>query len=96
MTTTVKTPTLTLDERVAALEKELAEMKAQRSAEPARSPVPWWGSIWGAFKDDVDYAEAMRLGREYRESLRPADYADDEEEGIEAEAVRAVDREATA
>ncbi len=96
MTTTVKTPTLTLDERVTALEKELTEMKAQRAAEPARSPVPWWESIWGAFKDDMDYAEATRLGREYRESLRPVDYADNKEQEIEAKAVCAIDRQAAA
>lgn len=31
---------------------------------------PWWERIAGTFADSPAYEEAMRLGREYRESLR--------------------------
>jgi hypothetical protein len=31
----------------------------------------WLDDIYGAFANDPDFEEAMRLGREYRESLRP-------------------------
>jgi hypothetical protein len=67
--------TPTLEERVALLEAEVARLKRQHSdgsTEPA-SPQPWWEQNLGQFKDSEEYDEAMRLGREYRESLRPAD-----------------------
>jgi hypothetical protein len=61
-----------LEERVAALEAEVARLKQERGS-PAGITRPWWEEIWGTFKGDDAYAEAMRLGREYRESLRPKD-----------------------
>lgn len=39
--------------------------------------TPWWERIVGTFRDNPEYDEAMRLGREYRESLRPQDEAKD-------------------
>jgi len=61
---------LSLEERVTMLEEEVARLKQERTAatEPNK---PWWAQIRGVFKDDPHYAEAMRLGRDYRESLRP-------------------------
>jgi hypothetical protein len=56
--------------RVAALEAEVAQLK-QRLDAVAEPATPWWQQIYGTFADDPMYAEAMRLGREYRESLRP-------------------------
>ena len=64
--------TVTLEERVVALETEVARLKQERANE-TRSKKPWWEEIRGTFKDDPAYEEAMRLGREYRESLRPKD-----------------------
>jgi hypothetical protein len=61
-----------LEERVAALEAEVARLKQERVS-TAEAQRPWWNEIWGTFKDDPHYEEAMRLGREYRESLRPKD-----------------------
>jgi hypothetical protein len=63
----------TLEERVAALEAEVARLK-QTQSEAAESEKPWWEQIRGRFKNDPAYQEAMRYGREYRESLRPSDY----------------------
>jgi len=63
---------VTLEERVAALEAEFALLKKERTNE-AQPKKPWWEEIRGTFKNDPDYEEAMRLGREYRESLRPKD-----------------------
>jgi hypothetical protein len=53
-----------------ALEEEVARLKAKLAGTSA-SDKPWWEKIWGTFADDPAYLEAMRFGREYRESLRP-------------------------
>jgi hypothetical protein len=69
---------LSLEERVAALEAEVARLKQERES-AAQTQTPWWEEIRGTFRNDPIYIEAMRLGREYRESLRPKDDKDAEE-----------------
>jgi hypothetical protein len=64
---------ISLEERVAALEAEVARMKVQLATENSQNAVPWWEKIYGTFADSAEYEEAMRLGRAYRESLRPQD-----------------------
>jgi hypothetical protein len=64
-----------LEEGVMALEEEVARLK--REIRIASSSIPWWERIFGTFADDPIYEEAMRLGREYRESQRELD-SDDE------------------
>ena len=59
-----------LEERVAALEAEVACLKAQLEGDDM-DRQPWWKKIAGTFADDPMYAEAMRYGREWRESSRP-------------------------
>lgn len=59
-----------LEDRVAALEAKI-DHSSDSAAQDTR---PWWERIRGTFKDDPAYEEAMRLGREWRESSRPADY----------------------
>ncbi|GEM_PF-407486 len=56
--------------RVAALETEVAHLK-QRLEEPVVAKRHWVDDVYGAFADDPDFLEAMRLGRKYRDSLRP-------------------------
>jgi hypothetical protein len=59
-----------IEDRVAALEAEMARMKAQlEKVVPAQRD--WLDEVYGAFEGDPIFEEAMRLGREYRESLRP-------------------------
>ena len=58
----------TMDERIAALESEVAWLKQCMPGPAGPSPEPWWEQIRGAFKDDPAYVEAMRLGREWREA----------------------------
>jgi hypothetical protein len=63
----------TLEERVSAVEQELAEIKQQLVSRSEAASPPWWEKIAGTFAASEHYDEAMRLGREYRESLRPKD-----------------------
>lgn len=56
--------------RVAALEAEVAQMKEQL-AKPTPVQGDWLDDIYGVFANDPIYEKAMKLGREYRESLRP-------------------------
>ena len=59
-------------ERLTALEKTVDELKAQlvRSTGPRRR---WWVEDAGRFANDPVFEEIVRLGRQYRESLRPKD-----------------------
>jgi hypothetical protein len=60
---------VSLEDRVAVLEAELARLKARIVAGDVGEPS--WKKIVGVFANDPAFTEAMRLGREYRESLRP-------------------------
>ena len=60
-----------LKDRVAALEAEVARLKAKVESTKKPAQVPLEEKIWGTFANDPLYLEAMRLGREYSESLRP-------------------------
>jgi hypothetical protein len=57
-----------LENRVALLETEVARLKNKIETDAQ----PWWEKIAGTFAENPAYDEAMRLGREYRESLRAA------------------------
>ena len=59
-----------IEQRVAALEAEVTRLKQKLEA-VTKPASPWWQEIYGTFADDPLYEEAMRSGREYRESLRP-------------------------
>ena len=58
-----------LEQRVASLEAEVATLK--RKLETLDRTLPWWEQIAGTFENDPIYEQAMQLGREYRQSLRP-------------------------
>jgi hypothetical protein len=54
-----------------AVEKELAELKHAVAANKSQGATAWWEKMFGSFADSEGFEEAVRLGREYRESLRP-------------------------
>lgn len=60
-------PETKIEERLAALEREVAELKRQL---PLTEPIvqPWWEITAGTFADDPAFEEAMELGRQYRKS----------------------------
>jgi hypothetical protein len=57
------------EQRLAQLEQQVHAL--QRKIELLGEPKPWWETIAGSFEKDPIYAKAMKLGREYRKSLRP-------------------------
>ncbi len=63
-----------IEDRVAALEREVERLKAELPEKPLQT-LPWWKKVAGTFAESEGFEEAMRLGREYRESLRPANQA---------------------
>jgi hypothetical protein len=58
-----------LEQRVAALEVKVAKLKSK--LEERATITPWWEQIGGTFQNDPLYERAMRLGQQYRQSLRP-------------------------
>ena len=63
-----------LEERVAVLEAQIKQLNQQQTASETAASSPWWEKIAGIYQDDPAFDEAERLGREWRESSRPADY----------------------
>ena len=59
-----------LESRITTLEEEIAQLKRERIT-GIPNTLPWWEQRWGLFDNDPDYDMAMKLGRQYRESLRP-------------------------
>ncbi|NER22411.1 MAG: hypothetical protein F6J86_42190 [Symploca sp. SIO1B1] len=56
-----------LETRVAALEIELAQLK-QLLAGLLKKETPWWMKVAGSFENDPTFDEAVRLGKEWRQS----------------------------
>jgi hypothetical protein len=59
-----------LEARLVVLEREVARLKS-RVEGTGQAGAPWWERIAGTFADDPAHEKAMKLGREYRASLRP-------------------------
>ncbi len=60
-----------LEERMAALENELAQIKQELAAEKPLPAPAGWEKMFGIFAESDGFEEATRLGREYREAQRP-------------------------
>ena len=57
-----------IEKRVAVLERDLAELK--RRVASSESGNNWIEAITGSMKDYPEFAEVLRLGREYRRSQK--------------------------
>jgi hypothetical protein len=57
------------EERITQLEQQVDAL--QKKIGGRAETTPWWERIAGSFEKDPIYAKAMKLGRKYRESLRP-------------------------
>jgi len=58
----------TVEERLTALEKELQELKQHVILQ--KDQRSWIEKIAGTFKDDPDFDEIARLGREFRKAAQ--------------------------
>ena len=58
-----------LEERVSRLEVEVAALRNVILGEG--NSTPWWELICGSFENDPVYKQAMNLGKQYRDSLKP-------------------------
>lgn len=58
---------LTLEERVAALEKTVAELQRAQSIPPAANGK-WWEQVGPAFNNDPVFEEMLAYGRYFRKT----------------------------
>ncbi len=61
--------TAEIEARLAVLEREVARLRSRVEGE-GNPGTPWWDRVSGTFADDPAHETAMKLGREYRDSLR--------------------------
>jgi len=64
-------PLPTIEERLSLIEKELVQIKQQLTLDVPQSPPHPWDTAFGSFANSEGFDEAVQLGQEYRESLRP-------------------------
>jgi len=57
----------TIENRLSRVERELAILKTRLPADKSN----WIAEITGAFKDDPDFDEIVRLGKEIRDAEQP-------------------------
>ena len=57
----------TIEQRLTEVEKELAELKRRMSSDSIGKS--WVERIAGTFKDDPEFDEIVKLGREFRNSV---------------------------
>jgi hypothetical protein len=59
-----------LEKRLKAVENEVAGLKQRLSADKSQNSTVSWKRIFGSFANSEGFEEAVRLGRDYRESFR--------------------------
>ncbi len=64
---------LTIEERLSVIEEELGQIKQRLRTDKPQIPSHPWDKVFGSFADSEGFEEAIQLGKEYREALRPED-----------------------
>jgi hypothetical protein len=59
-----------MEQRLVALEQQVAALRTRVAPTPGQQ-YAWWHLDAGRFANDPVFDEIVRLGQEYRESLRP-------------------------
>ena len=62
-----------LEERIIALETKMEQLEKAKEGDKSDEEIPWWKKIVGIYADCPEFEEAMKLGREWRESEDPQD-----------------------
>jgi len=60
-----------IEQRLTAIEAELAALRANSSSSPPKHPVHMLEKLHGTFENDQAFKQAMRLGRQWRTADRP-------------------------
>ncbi len=67
----------TIEERLTAVEAELQKLKREKEQDEAQAEEPrGWKRIVGIFADNPEFEEAVKAGKEWRDSFRPSDYGE--------------------
>ena len=66
----------TLEQRLAALERTVADL--QRQLGNGSAPPNWIEKVSGVVRDDEEFLEMLKLGRAFRDADRPPDEPGDE------------------
>ena len=70
----------TIEERLTAAETKLEQLereKEQNKEQDNEAEEPrGWKRIVGRFADDPEFEEAVKAGKEWRDSFRPSDYGE--------------------
>lgn len=61
----------TVEQRLEQVEKEVADLKSH--IKNLRRAPNWIDAITGTFKDDPEFDEILRLGKEIRDADRPSE-----------------------
>ena len=60
--------TQTLEERLTVVETKLEELQQAKVSDKSDEDVPWWKRIIGIYANSPEFEEAVKFGREWRES----------------------------
>lgn len=60
-----------IEQRLTAIEAELAALRANSFSSPPKHPVHLLEKLHGTFENDQAFKEAVRLGRQWRTADRP-------------------------
>jgi hypothetical protein len=61
-----------LDNRISAIESELAQLKQLFLQSQPPSQHPWWTTVFGSFADCPDFDEMEELGKTWRNAQNNA------------------------